>query len=195
MQKNVAVRCKEVARGRVLDAARLLFTENGFHQTAMADLARKADVSVGTIYRSFASKTDIIHAIIDDDTRKVLGDLEYQAERLRNGTISAQEAVERIIAKRLADGDDALSHEILAEGHRNPAVAETLSTFCQELGDILRGIILFANPSLGGDRLEAAVELLQACLFGIGHHSLTQPEADGQATARIVAQLFMDTVG
>ena len=194
MGKHAVMQKKEVMRERVVDAARLLFTEHGFHQTAMADLARKADVSVGTIYRAFASKTDIIHAIIVCDTGQMLEDLRMRASQLREGTLSAQDAIERILLERITEGDSALTHEILAEGHRNPDVAATLSQFCCQYGEAIRELILLANPRLSGARLAGAVELLQGCLFGIGHRALYQPDLDDAATARIVAGMVLKNI-
>ena len=42
-----------------MEAARSLIAERGFHQTAMADIAKEAKVSVGAIYRAFENKADI----------------------------------------------------------------------------------------------------------------------------------------
>jgi AcrR family transcriptional regulator len=44
----------------ILDAALDLFSENGFHGTPMTLLAEKANVGIGTIYRYFKNKEEII---------------------------------------------------------------------------------------------------------------------------------------
>ncbi|MBN1664657.1 MAG: TetR/AcrR family transcriptional regulator [Deltaproteobacteria bacterium] len=44
----------------ILDAALQLFSENGFHGTPMTLLAEKANVGIGTIYRYFKNKEEVI---------------------------------------------------------------------------------------------------------------------------------------
>lgn len=53
-------------RHQILEAALTLFSEEGFHGTSMAALARKAGLPVGTIYRHFAGKEELIHALYLD---------------------------------------------------------------------------------------------------------------------------------
>lgn len=50
-------------RRQILEAALALFSDEGFHGTSMAALAKSAALPVGTIYRHFASKEDLIHAL------------------------------------------------------------------------------------------------------------------------------------
>jgi AcrR family transcriptional regulator len=50
----------------ILAAARDLFSRQGYHGTSMPEIARAADVSVGLIYHIFASKEEILAAIVED---------------------------------------------------------------------------------------------------------------------------------
>jgi len=52
-------------RKRILDAARELFADQGF-ETQMDQIARRAGVGVGTVYRHFPTKDDLLAALIDD---------------------------------------------------------------------------------------------------------------------------------
>lgn len=68
----------EARRRQILDAARTCFVRNGFHMTSMQDVLREADLSMGAVYRYFASKEELIHAIADDalaDVRQALAPL------------------------------------------------------------------------------------------------------------------------
>jgi AcrR family transcriptional regulator len=49
----------------VLDAARKLFSDQGL-DAQMPDVARAAKVGVGTVYRHFATKDELIAALVDD---------------------------------------------------------------------------------------------------------------------------------
>jgi len=50
-------------RGQILDAALQLFSERGFHGTAVPDIARAAGVGTGTIYRYFPDKEGLVNAL------------------------------------------------------------------------------------------------------------------------------------
>lgn len=50
-------------RSFILDAALELFSERGFHGTAVPDIARAAGVGTGTIYRYFPSKEGLVNAL------------------------------------------------------------------------------------------------------------------------------------
>ncbi len=49
---------------RTLDAAMELFTERGYFETSMAEIAHRADVSVGTLYNLFENKDQLYRTLI-----------------------------------------------------------------------------------------------------------------------------------
>lgn len=51
-------------RELILDTALILFAENGFHQTSMEQIARKAFISKGLTYNYFESKNAILEEIL-----------------------------------------------------------------------------------------------------------------------------------
>lgn len=57
---------KDDKRRQIFDAALDLFWEGGFHAAPMAKLAQHAGIPVGTIYRHFESKEELIHALYTD---------------------------------------------------------------------------------------------------------------------------------
>jgi AcrR family transcriptional regulator len=58
-------------RDRILDAARLAFAEEGL-DAGVDEIARRAGVGVGTLYRRFPTKQSLVHAIFEQR----LGDLQ-----------------------------------------------------------------------------------------------------------------------
>jgi len=50
-------------RSDILKAALELIAEQGFHGSPMAEIAKKADVAAGTIYRYFESKDELINGL------------------------------------------------------------------------------------------------------------------------------------
>jgi AcrR family transcriptional regulator len=61
---------KDARRQRILDAALACFSENGFHQTGMAEIVRRSGFSHGAVYVYFQSKDDIIEALAVDRHRQ-----------------------------------------------------------------------------------------------------------------------------
>jgi TetR/AcrR family transcriptional regulator, repressor of fatR-cypB operon len=59
----IAVQFARDPRERILDAALDLFEENGFDATAVPEVAKRAGVATGSIYRYFASKDELVNAL------------------------------------------------------------------------------------------------------------------------------------
>lgn len=51
-------------RARLVEAARALFREHGLG-VDVKEIAERAEVGIGTVYRNFASKEDLIRAVVD----------------------------------------------------------------------------------------------------------------------------------
>src|SRR3954454_9994861 len=67
-------------RERVLTAAREVFAEHG-REAQMDDVARRAAVGVGTVYRHFPTKEALIDALVAEAFERLLGVAKEQARR------------------------------------------------------------------------------------------------------------------
>jgi AcrR family transcriptional regulator len=56
-------------RARIVEAARAVFSEDGFHRAAVDEVARRADVSRATVYYQFGSKLGLVAAVLVDIER------------------------------------------------------------------------------------------------------------------------------
>jgi AcrR family transcriptional regulator len=67
----------QTARGdkseAILEAALVLFVERGFHGTAVPEVAERAGVGAGTIYRYFASKEALVNALFQREKGALMG--------------------------------------------------------------------------------------------------------------------------
>jgi AcrR family transcriptional regulator len=61
-EQNEAIRRERKAQ--IVEAARRVFAERGFHSTKMSDIAQLAGVSQGTLYHYFGSKDDLFLALL-----------------------------------------------------------------------------------------------------------------------------------
>ena len=100
MPKISALR-REARRQQILEAALGCFSQNGFHETSMADIVRSSGMSHGAVYGYFPGKDDIIEALAND---------RHQGEALLNvAAAHAEDPIEglrallRAYAQRLTD--------------------------------------------------------------------------------------------
>ena len=61
---------REQRRQRILQAAMALFVERGFDAATMAEIAKRADVAVGTLYKFFADKRDLYQTMVANTMRQ-----------------------------------------------------------------------------------------------------------------------------
>jgi AcrR family transcriptional regulator len=61
---------REARRQQILAAALACFSDDGFHQTGMADIVARSGLSHGAVYLYFQSKDDLIAALADDRHRR-----------------------------------------------------------------------------------------------------------------------------
>lgn len=77
---------KEATRQRVLDAARDLFETLGYEETTVRAIARRAEVSVGSVFTTFSSKGDILSQVMSDRLDGLYAELDRVAASLRGST-------------------------------------------------------------------------------------------------------------
>jgi TetR/AcrR family transcriptional regulator, fatty acid metabolism regulator protein len=59
-------------RRAIVEAARELFTTQGYEATTIAEVARQSRVAVGTVYLYFSNKNDLLYAVKSDWEREFL---------------------------------------------------------------------------------------------------------------------------
>lgn len=52
-------------RGRIVETARRLFHEQGYHATGVATILREAGVNAGSLYHFFSGKEDLLRAVLE----------------------------------------------------------------------------------------------------------------------------------
>ena len=87
-------RRKEARPGEIVAAALEVFVERGFEATKLADVARKAGVTKGTVYLYFESKEALFKAVVRETIVPVIAQGEALAESF---TGSARELMERLV--------------------------------------------------------------------------------------------------
>lgn len=65
-------RRKARTRAAILEAARSLFHEQGYDETAIQQIAERADTGVGTLYGYFPSKEDILKEVLRQNSNQAI---------------------------------------------------------------------------------------------------------------------------
>ncbi len=77
----------QLRRGQIIVAAIELFGERGYHATAIRDIAKRADISIGTIYQYVTDKEDVLFLalieVLDSYLRRIPSALEGLNEPLK----------------------------------------------------------------------------------------------------------------
>lgn len=71
---------KEVRQAELLDVAAQTFREKGFHDTSTAEIAERAGVVEGTIYRYFATKRELMVQVVERAYEHAIADFEVQLQ-------------------------------------------------------------------------------------------------------------------
>ena len=116
----------EARRQQILDAAADCFRRHGYHGASMAQICRTAGMSAGHVYHFFASKDDIITAIISRDLQQLFSLMAEIAARPESLHAALVNSVQRGVDDNLEPTYSALQLEMLAEAARNPHVASIL---------------------------------------------------------------------
>lgn len=108
-------------RAEILDTARRLFAERGFHATSMRDLCTALGMSAGNLYHWFPSKQAIIAAFVQADSAKAAA---------RFAELSRAQDLRGILAEQLLDEVTQTSEEeirlileVYAAALRDPELA------------------------------------------------------------------------
>ena len=67
VRRAVGDAAKEARREQILAAAKTVFARKGYHATTIADVAKVARISYGSIYWYFDSKDALFHALMDSE--------------------------------------------------------------------------------------------------------------------------------
>ena len=103
-------------RTAILEAAKQLVTEQGT-EVAMGEIARVAGVAVGTLYRHFPNKADLLAAVVNEYVEALADDAQDAWERVEAGQAEADQELLGFLERAL---------EMIARSHAAKTVAQAL---------------------------------------------------------------------
>ncbi|MFI5718468.1 TetR/AcrR family transcriptional regulator [Nocardia sp. NPDC051750] len=156
---------------RILDAARTQFEQLGVKKTTIGDIARRAEVDRGTIYRRIGSRDDLVRAVTTREVRTLLGELDAIPARHQQieavvadlfVTVITRWREHRLVNRILAVEPGRLLPQLTTEGGPYFTMAITVTTAL--LARSVRELGLPDIPDLG-TRVELAARIVHSLIL------------------------------
>jgi AcrR family transcriptional regulator len=153
---RVRRRRKEARPGEILEAAYAIFIEHGFAAARLEDVAKRAGIAKGTIYRYFADKEALFLAVMQGLEAPVFEQVDEFITQFPGPTDDLLALAIRQFYSGLVQGNLApLLRIILAEGPQFPVLAETHYNTAVAAGQSLLGKIIKRGIARGEVRAGA----------------------------------------
>jgi AcrR family transcriptional regulator len=155
-------------REKVMAAARAAFSEYG-SEAQMDDVARRAEVGVGTVYRHFPTKEALFAALVEDTFARI-------AARARHA-LDADDAWQALTAMLWDAGESLAGDRALAEAMQ----ADLADQPCPgqvELGEIMRELMERAKAE-GSMRPDVVLDDIPMLMCGVGSATIRSQAGSG----------------
>ncbi|MFI0451702.1 TetR family transcriptional regulator [Actinomadura sp. 6N118] len=187
-QQGVRSRSQHQRRKRIVQAAAALASRGGVEAMQMRTVAERAGVALGTLYRYFPSKMDLVVAVVSEELDLLEGSIDRRPPRTSNppqravevlmratrGLMREPELAEALIRSLLlsdvkTDFGDRMSrlllraavgpeHDLPADDERRVLVRALASVWTMEMIEMLRG-------HASADEIQAKLEIAAARLL------------------------------
>jgi AcrR family transcriptional regulator len=190
---DTSERQKSERRRQILEAAKRVFAEAGYHGASINAIIERAQIARGTFYLYFESKAAVFDSILDEAMRDLRGRIHRIDVESPNATPPQQQLREQVVATlEYIIRDRALATLLLSAGHTPDAeAAERLDQFFGEVRGLLEramesgmeiGLLRKVHPQL------AAAAML-GMFRGVVEQLVTQTEVPPLET--VVAEVLM----
>jgi AcrR family transcriptional regulator len=132
-------RQKSERRRQIIEAAKSVFAEAGYHGASIHAIIERAQIARGTFYLYFESKAAVFDSILDEAMRDLRGRIKRIDVETPNAVPPQQQLREQVISTLdYIVRDRALATLLLSAGHTPDAeAAERLDQFFAEVRDLL----------------------------------------------------------
>lgn len=172
------------ARERLLEAARELFHSEGIRAVSVERILETSEVGRASFYRHFASKDDLVVAVLDHYNQRWRELLRQQVPERGAGVLGVFD----ILAERFTEPDyrGCLAQTALIE-FRDPAhpihqaAVHHQDDVAADLGDLIDGDPAPAGRQRAGRQL---LQLIDAAMLASLHDPSSRPATEARATAK-----------
>jgi len=176
----------EETRQRILEATLALHSEKGIFGTSWQDIAKRADVSVGTVYKHFPSLDELVPAcgeLVYAITRPPSLD---DAPQIFAGANSLEERLERLVSELFDFYERGASYiETDFQERQLPAVREWEAYMRATIAGLVREALIPAGPD------ERTVQAVSALLDFYTFKSFLDREIPEEQAAKTINELLL----
>jgi AcrR family transcriptional regulator len=146
-------------RQRILDAAVGLAAEGGYDAVQMREVALRADVALGTLYRYFASKEHLLVSALADHVADLRGRLEARPPRGEDDAARVMDVIRRVTRALQRDANviAAMLKSLISSG---AGVEQAVGPIGGEMTEIVVSAMRHDNPETV-ERDRAVAEVIQ----------------------------------
>ncbi|NEP89152.1 MAG: TetR/AcrR family transcriptional regulator [Okeania sp. SIO2C2] len=186
-------------RTKILQAAQKLFAKSGYDGTTIRDLAKKAGVAEGTLFRHFTNKKAILIELATQGWVEILTDLLTELSEM-----SSYKAVAQVMRRRMLNinRNADMMKVCFLEAQFHPELRDKIqSEVIEKMTDVAeaffatameRGVYRQMNP-----KLVARVFLGMFAIAGFSQQTLLEPDASPQVMQEMaegLADIFLNGV-
>lgn len=178
-------------KAAILEAALELFADNGFHSAPVSRLAQLAGVGVGSIYRYFRDKDELIHVLYEQVDSSVQAALN---EHLDEHLDERQQFVQCLVSLMTYLDEHSREFSFLEQYYHSPFGIEKkrAELFAGQVRDIPQPLARIFRGELAGELRALPAPLYHALIFGPVAFLLRDSQAGlielDQATMRGLAE-------
>jgi AcrR family transcriptional regulator len=148
-------------RERILEGAHRAMLTGGYRGTTMPEIAAEASVSVGLLYRYFASKEELYLAMCESVTQAQLDELAVQLADITDARERMASAVNLFVESLEVERWGAIVTAGWAEADVNPALRDMLRRRCDQIRAFA---IMFLREAVVRGELDATTDLDETSL-------------------------------
>jgi len=166
-------------RMRIIDAAGKIMANKGIKQTTLADIAREAGISRGTLFYYYASKNDLIYDILEKHLSDLTDAIFASLPRSRSNTADLASVLQNALTGLIQDENSArinlyLLQEAIIDGSD---LKDRFAVKYQTWRELISGQIARAFGISDSRRLSALGTLLLAMIDGLTIQFLLAPQS------------------
>jgi TetR/AcrR family transcriptional regulator, fatty acid metabolism regulator protein len=113
--RSLRERQRQEREDLILQAAEELFLEKGSYDASIDDIAARVGIAKGTVYLHFASKEDLVFALLQRDVRQLLDEVDGILALSESATARLRAIMERVYSGMLGS-----YFQMLAAAFQNP---------------------------------------------------------------------------
>jgi AcrR family transcriptional regulator len=183
-------------RQQIIDAALGCFAESGFHKATLQDVVHASGLSPGSIYCHFASKEDIVYAVVEARHRRDLHGLEIASKEnsLEEALVVLANAFFPSPARREDRAWRRLAVQLWAESHHDTTLLKVVRNGLERplvmLADLLRKAQRRGQLARALDP-EPTARVLIAAFQGMTLQQTWDENIDARSCLRVIQSLLV----